>query len=145
MKNVILSVFGLIILIACDSKKATTESNNSPKSLNGSWELNYITFTRLPVNELYANKKPVINFNIAEQKVNGNNGCNSFTGMVLSVTPGQIMFDENFAATKMFCEGQGEAVFTEAFKKTKGFFFSDGGNTLHLTDGDIDVMRLTKK
>jgi len=145
MKKIILFAFAIVTTMACDSKKAVADSGSNPASLNGSWELTYITGTRTDVNALYANKKPMINFNVSESKVNGNTGCNSFSGMILSVSAGKIVFDENMAMTKMFCEGQGETVFTENVKKVKAFSFSDGGNTLHLTNGDIDVMRLTKK
>lgn len=145
MNRIILLVLAIASLGACDSKKAAADSGNDPASLNGSWELNYITGTRVTAEQLYINKKPMISFNVSESKVNGNTGCNSFTGMIGSVSPGKITFDENMAMTKMFCEGQGETVFLDNIKKVKAFSFSDGGNTLHLTNGDIDVMRLVKK
>lgn len=145
MKNLILLAIAIVSFGACDSKKATVGSANDPASLNGSWELTYITGTRLGVNDLYADRKPMINFNISESKVNGNTGCNSFTGTIAGVSAGKITFDENMAMTKMFCEGQGEPVFTDNIKQVKAYSFSDNGNTLHLTNGDYDLMRLTKK
>ncbi len=130
---------------ACDSKKATADVGNNPDLLNGAWELNYITGTRLTVNDLYADKKPMINFNIKESRVNGNTGCNSFTGMVSSVSVGKIAFDEAMAMTKMYCEGQGETVFMDNFKKVNAFSITDNGKTLHLMMGEIDRMRFEKK
>jgi heat shock protein HslJ len=145
MKKFLLFFAVTISMVSCDSKKAAADPGNNPVSLNGSWELNYITGTRVTASELYANKKPMINFNVSESKVNGNTGCNSFTGMITSISAGEIVFDENMAMTKMFCEGQGETVFLDNIRKVKAFSLSDNGSTLHLTNGDIDVMRLTKK
>lgn len=145
MKKLILILAAIATVIACDSKKAVVDSADSPTSLNGSWELNYITGTRLAVSELYANKKPMVNFNIAESKVNGNTGCNSFTGMITSARAGKIIFDESMAMTKMYCEGQGETVFMDNMKKVKGYSITDEGKTLHLKTGDTDLMRFEKK
>ena len=145
MKKIIILAITITTLVACNSKKIVSDPGTDPASLNGSWELTYIAGTRAAVNELYANKKPLVNFNLSESIANGNTGCNSFTGKIGSLSPGKITFDENMAMTKMFCEGQGETVFLDNVKKIKAFSFSENGNTLHLTNGDIDLMRLTKK
>jgi heat shock protein HslJ len=130
---------------ACDSKKATADVGNNPNLLNGAWEFNYITGTRLTVNDLYADKKQMINFNIKESRVNANKGCNSFTGMVSSVSVGEITFDEAMAMTKMYCEGHGDSVFMDNFKKVNAFSITDNGKILHLMIDDINRMRFEKK
>lgn len=132
-------------VIGCESKKSTTQVINTPASLNGTWELNYITGTRVAVNELYTMKKPMLTFNISANKINGNTGCNIFNGMISKITPGKITFDENLAMTRMYCDGDGERVFTDNFQKIDGFSVTGNGKILHLMMGDIDLMRLEKK
>ena len=145
--NTILLLFAVFAFAAvgCESKKSAVDTRNTPASLNGTWELNYITGTRLAVNDLYTLKKPMLTFNINESKVNGNTGCNIFNGMISDITPGKIVFDKNMAMTRMYCDGDGEKVFTENFQKVDGFSITDNGKTLHLMMGDIDLMRLQKK
>lgn len=145
-KNTILLFVVLAIVVSsCESKKSATEVSNAPASLEGTWALNYITGTRLSVDELYTMKKPMLTFNIKESKVNGNTGCNIFNGMISNITPGKITFDENMAMTRMYCDGDGEKVFIENFQKINGFSITDNGKTLHLMMGDIDLIRLQKK
>ncbi|SCY00986.1 META domain-containing protein [Flavobacterium caeni] len=144
MKNLtIIGVF-LVVLMACGSKKTAVVAGNDPKLLNGAWELTYVAGNQA-ADQLYSRKKPVLNFNTEESKVNGNTGCNSFTGGILSVGVGEIRFDDQMAMTKMFCEGQGENVFLENLRKVKTFSLTDNNQTLSLTDGSIEVMRLIKK
>ncbi|MFT3793250.1 META domain-containing protein [Flavobacterium sp.] len=134
-------------LVSCDAKKSATDAVEAdPASLNGSWELTYMTRTRQEVNYLYPDKKPFLSFNTKESKVSGSTGCNSFTGSISSMSDGEIRFDaENLAMTKMFCEGEGEGVFLQNMKMVDKFNFSDDGKTLHLISGDIDAMRFTKR
>ncbi|HMI06006.1 MAG TPA: META domain-containing protein [Flavobacterium sp.] len=129
------------ILASCNSS-IPTEAN--PQSLNGTWELNYIGLTRLEAKDLYPNKKPAITFNTTENKVNGNTGCNSFFGSLKSVDAHKIQFDQ-LGMTKMFCEGDGEKIFTENLNKVETWSITDKGKTLHLTTKDFDLMRFTKK
>lgn len=145
MKKVLIIAAIAIGLTACDTKKAVADSGNDPKLLNGAWELTYISGATMGADQLYPNKKPLINFNIIESKVNGNTGCNSFTGEILSIRPGEISFDDNMVMTRMFCEGQGETVFVNNLKSVKAFRLIDEGKTLQLTNGKTDVMRLARK
>ena len=70
--------------IACKSTKnpaaATAATTSDPSKLNGTWELNYIAGSSMDFKDLYPNKKPMITFQVAEGKVNGNTGCNTFIG-----------------------------------------------------------------
>ncbi len=139
-----LAVTGM--LFACDAKKSTTEAaeGTPASSLDGNWELTYVSGSKMEFNNLFPDRKPFILFNTKESKVSGNTGCNSFTGMLSSISSGKIRFDENMAMTKMFCQGEGESVFTEQLKQVNSFDISDDG-ILHLTHDGDDIMRLSKK
>ena len=147
MRNLILILAAFCwLLVSCDAKKPTSNAVDKPEMLNGSWEVNYLATSTMAVNDLYRDKKPFMLFNIKESKVSGNTGCNSFTGNIISMSNGQIRFDDSMVMTRIFCEGGGENVFVENMKAVQGFSFSDDGKTLHLTAKDgQDVMRLAKK
>lgn len=141
----LLKILVVATVFGCASQKDAA-SGPAPEALNGSWELNYIGNTKLHAAQLYQDRKPFLNFNIKESKLSGNTGCNSFTGMISSMSAGEIRFDtEHMAMTKMFCEGGGETAFLDNFKAVKRFKISEDGKTLSLTDGSTDLMRLAKK
>ncbi len=112
-------------------------------TLEGSWELNYISGRRIAFEGLYPDRKPFINFDPAQKRVSGNTSCNSFTGPY-TVIGRSITFSESMAMTRMACPGEGEAAFLDMLKKVNAFSLSDG-NTLTLLIGDIAVMRFSKK
>lgn len=147
MKNIILSsiiIIGLALLVACESSKRNSSSTTSGNaSLNGSWELNYITGPRIAFDGLYPGRKPVITFNTADTSFSGNTGCNNFRGQLIS-EGNNISFTNDIALTKMFCEGQGENVFIETLKKVNRFTITND-TTLTFIMGDVDMMRFSKK
>jgi len=113
------------------------------EALNGTWELNYITGPRIAFDGLYPEKKPTITFDVANNKISGNTGCNNFNGK-LNMDGNKINFNDPMAMTRMMCQGQGETTFLETLKKINTWSVSDG-NTLNLIMGDIAMMRFTKK
>jgi heat shock protein HslJ len=140
MKNFFILVFFSCILISCKCKK-----DDSLSKLEGNWELNYIADPTTSFDVLYPNKKPAINFNVKENHVSGNNGCNSFNGK-LSVTGNKIDFTQPMAVTKMMCmNGKGEQVFMSALPQVTSYDITDDGKTLNFISGDIATMRFTKK
>lgn len=147
MKNIILSsiiIIGLALLVACESSKRNSSSTTSGNaSLNGSWELNYITGPRIAFDGLYPGRKPVITFNTADTSFSGNTGCNNFRGRLIS-EGNNISFTNDIALTKMFCEGQGENVFIETLKKVNRFTITND-TTLTFIMGDVDMMRFSKR
>ena len=101
-------VFFCLILTACDSAKSTS---NTTTSIEGTWELNYITGPKIAFEGLYPNKKPTIIFDIKENKVYGNNSCNQYFG-TLKVDGNKINFkDAKMGMTMMACPGEGEKVY----------------------------------
>jgi len=136
-------VFLGVIFISCNASKV--QKNNSVSTLEGTWELNYITGPRIAFDGLYPNKKPTIHFDLKENRVSGNNSCNSFNGK-LSVTGNKIDFNQPMAVTKMMClNGQGEQVFMSTLPKITSYDITDDGKTLNFISGDIAMMRFTKK
>lgn len=140
MKHLLFSLL-LLSFLSCNNSKKIAKAD--PDQLDGTWVLNYISGPRIAFEGLYPNKKPQIVFTVADKRVSGNTGCNSFSGPLV-IDGSKISFDQPMAMTKMACPGEGEMVFMETLKKVNTYSVS-GGNTLNLIMGDIAVMRFSKK
>jgi len=152
MKKIILILACIAVFTSsCNStKSSTTDENttatkeNNLSGLDGIWELNYISGTKIAFEGLYPDKKPFLSFNTKDGRVSGNSGCNSFTGS-MSVSNSYLHLDDSMAMTKMFCPGNGESNFLDGLKKINGYSISDEGKTLNLLSGDVAIMRFEKK
>ncbi|HWS59574.1 MAG TPA: META domain-containing protein [Flavobacterium sp.] len=114
-------------------------------SLEGTWELNYITGPRIAFDGLYPDKKPTITFDLKENKVAGNNSCNQYFG-TLKVDGSKINFkDAKMGMTMMACPGEGEKVYMNTLEKIDSYSISEDGKTLNFIMGDIAMMRFEKK
>lgn len=144
MKKFILMSFVLCgFLIACKSTKNMASNKPAdPAKLNGTWELNYITSSRMPFKDLYPDKIPTITFNVSEGKINGNTGCNTFLG-TFKVNGSSIDLSSPLALTRMACPGAGENVFVETLKKANTYNIE--GKTLSLMENGTETMRFGKK
>ncbi len=109
-------------------------------NLEGTWQLDYLASPGESFEELYANKKPTITFNLAEKKISGNSSCNNYFG-TFTVEEENIRFGE-IGSTRMFCQGNGESVFFENLKKVNKF--SVQGDQLTFITGDIAIMRFKR-
>ena len=126
-----------------DENNRVDASSDSSK-LAGTWELNYITGSRIAFGGLYPNKKPTITFDVVNNSVSGNTSCNNFSGQ-LKVTGNKIDFTGPIAMTKMMCQdGKGENVFVETLKKVNTYTISNG-TSLNFIQDDMVVMRFSKK
>lgn len=144
MKRIFTLIFFSSILISCNVFKC--KKKDVVSKLDGTWELNYITGPRIAFDGLYPNKKPTIVFDGKENRVSGNNSCNSYTGKL--ITDGsKIDFTQPMAMTKMMCldNSQGEQVFMNTLQKITSYNISEDGKTLNFISGDIAMMRFTKK
>ncbi|MBE8722352.1 META domain-containing protein [Sphingobacterium pedocola] len=110
-------------------------------SLDGTWELDYISGARIAFDVLYPNKKPTITFDTATNKVSGNSSCNSYSGAV-TLDGNAIKFGP-LASTKMACPGNGESTFFQTLDKVNTYSINE--NTLTFIMGDIAIMRFQKK
>ncbi len=143
MRKIILSLTIICLaFISCNAGKTIT---GKTASLDGTWELNYITGPRIAFGGLYPNKKPTIVFDLKENRVSGNASCNSYSGK-LNVDGNKISFKEPIAVTKMMClDGQGESVYLSTLEKIDSYSISEDGKTLNFIMGDIAMMRFEKK
>ncbi|MEO7049396.1 MAG: META domain-containing protein [Ferruginibacter sp.] len=147
MKKFMLFAFvTCIILTACESTKNTTTASPATEvaALNGTWELNYITGPRIAFNGLYPNKKPTIIFDIANKRIGGNAGCNSYGGE-LNAQAGKIDFSGPLFSTQMACvEGMlGETTYLQMLKRVNAFNVTD--TTLNFMAGNLVLMRFSKR
>ncbi len=143
MKTIILT-FAIFCLafIACDSTKSVT---NTTATLDGTWELNYISGPRIAFGGLYPNMKPTINFNVKEKKVSGNNSCNQYFGALL-LDGNKINFkDAKMGMSMMACQGSGETTYMKTLEKIDSYSISEDGKILNFIMGDIAMMRFEKK
>lgn len=140
-KNILVLTVLCLAFVSCNSAK-TAISNTT--SLEGTWELNYITGPRIAFEGLYPNTKPTITFNLKESNVSGSNSCNRYTGK-LNVEGNKISFKDPMAMTKMFCPGEGENIYMATLQKIDYYSISEDGKTLNFIMGDIAMMRFEKK
>jgi heat shock protein HslJ len=111
------------------------------ESLNGTWELNYISGPKIAFDALYPDKKPFISFNFSVKELMGNTSCNGFSSKY-SIDRNQIHFADALK-TMIFCEGGGEETFLNMLKKVNRYSLND--NTLTFLTDDVAVMRFAKK
>ncbi|OXA88718.1 META domain-containing protein [Flavobacterium hercynium] len=144
MKKSIIAIFLLgAVMVSCNVFKCKKEA--SAATLAGTWELNYVTGPRIAFDGLYPNKKPVITFDLKENRVSGNSSCNSFSGQ-FTVDGNKVDLTQPMMMTKMMCgDGQGEQVFMSTLQKADTYAITEDGKTLNLISGDIATMRFTRK
>lgn len=138
--NVLLFVFFLALFISsCSTVKNTRTTDNLS---NATWELEYISGTRIAFEGLYPNKKPQITFNTTTNEVSGTSSCNGY--MAKYTSDGKaISFGEPEPTTMMFCEGRGEQSFLQMIKKVNNYSI-DNDAKLNLNIGEVPMMRFKK-
>ena len=139
----LVTVTAFFVLGACNNKIYPIAPNELG-TLEGTWELNYVSAPGSNPDSLYRDKKPFISFNTSDSKVTGNTGCNNFSGTFTGTPAQKISFSEAMISTRMACPGSGEQLFFSTLKKVNAYTITDG-STLNLIMGDIAVMRFTKK
>lgn len=140
MKKLALFIaFICIGLVSCSTTKTATKTS----SLEGTWELNYITGSRIAFDGLYPEKKPTIKFDLATNKIAGNNSCNQYFGALI-VDGNKINFkDAKMGMTMMACQGNGDAVYMDTLNKIESYTITDNGKTLNFLIGNVVMMRFT--
>lgn len=132
--NVLTLLEGTTVLAKFEAK------SNQVAEISGQWELDYIQSTNNSTEDLYANKKPTISFDTAALKFSGNSSCNNYFGTFK--IDGYNLNLSSVGATKMACPGEGEAQYLNVLSKVNRFAID--GESLHLLNGDIAVMRFNK-
>lgn len=143
MKKIILALPLLCLaFLACNSTQSVLKTTNT---LEGSWQLNYITGPRITFDGLYPNKKPTMTFDLAANKVSGNNSCNTYFGNLIFDGLKINFKDAKMGMTMMACQGEGENVYMRTLEKIDSYSISDDGKTLNFNMGDITMMRFEKQ
>nr|WP_315150248.1 META domain-containing protein [uncultured Flavobacterium sp.] len=143
MKNLILVL--AVSCLALMSCKSSQSSMKTTASLDGTWQLNYITGPRIAFDGLYPDKKPTISFDLKENKVSGNNSCNQYFG-TLKIDGNKINFkDAKMGMTMMACPGNGENVYMKTLEKIEAYTLSKDGKILNFMMGEVEMMRFEKK
>jgi len=143
MKIKLILLFAVSLMASCKCTKSSTSDKTA--SLEGTWQLDYISGPRIAFEGLYPNDKPSLVFDLKENKVSGKNSCNSYSGAV-KLEGNTISFDQaGMITTKMFCDGEGEKIYMSTLNKINSYSVSNDGKTLNLLSGDISLMRFNKK
>jgi heat shock protein HslJ len=136
-KSIILIVLICMIFSSCTTSKPVMKT----ASIEGTWELNYITGPRIAFDGLYPNKKPTIVFDSKENKIAGNNSCNQYFGTLI-LDGVKINFkDAKMGMTMMACGGNGDSVYMDTLAKIESYTITDEGKTLNFLTGNVVMMR----
>ena len=136
------SILFLLLLTGIIFSACSTSKQASFKELfNTTWELEYITGSRIAFNGLYPNKKPQITFDETTNQVSGTASCNGYTAPY-TINKNNITFGEPGPTTMMYCEGGGEQAFLEMMRKVTSFSIEN--DRLSLIVDDLPVMRFKK-
>jgi heat shock protein HslJ len=125
--------------VSCTTSKSTVEK----ASLEGAWELNYITGPKIVFDGLYPGKKPTIIFDMKSIRISGNNSCNQYFGTLLADGDKINFKDAKLGMTMMACEGNGDAVYMDTLNKIERYTITDDGKTLNFLLGNVVMMRFT--
>ena len=135
MKKITFIVITLtLILNSCGAGK-----DSSVVLFSSTWELDYISGTRIAFEGLFPDKKPQITFNPVSNEVSGNAGCNGY-GSTYTLNGNTITFGEPNPTTMMYCEGGGEAAFLQMIQKVTAYNI-DADGKLNLLVNDVPMMR----
>jgi heat shock protein HslJ len=135
----LLITFICMVFISCTTKKAVVKTT----SLEGTWQLNYITGPRIAFEGLFPDKKPTIVFDVQNNKVSGNNSCNQYFGALILEGQKINFKDAKMGMTMMACEGNGDSLYMETLNKIESYTISEDGKTLNFMLGNIEMMRFT--
>jgi heat shock protein HslJ len=138
-KCTLISVFTfLLIFSSCGSSK-----NAAQEALfNTLWELEYMSGPRIAFEGLFPNKKPQITFHKETGEVSGSGSCNGYASK-FTLNGKALTFGEQYPTTMMFCDGGGEAQFTQTIKKVDSYSIDSEGK-LNLFIRDVPFLRFKK-
>lgn len=107
-------------------------------ALEGQWELDYLSGPRIA---LQWRKKPTLNFNLAEKKISGFDGCNRMMGSFSVGENNGIRFSQ-IAGTMMACPDNNADFFLNQFDKITRFRIVNG--KLELLSGEGLLIRMKR-
>ena len=89
----------LTLIFACQVKKEQTKNTDTNK-LHDIWALTEINGEKYT--DDMASRRPLLEINVGEKRINGNDGCNSMFGQLETLTQDSISFGA-IGSTKMMC------------------------------------------
>ena len=135
MKRLPFLVLALTFLLSsCGAGK-----DSSVVLFGSTWELEYISGTRIAFTGLFPDKKPQLTFNPVSNEVFGNAGCNGY-GSTYTLNGNTLIFGEPNPTTMMYCEGGGETAFLQMIQKVTAFNI-DADGKLNLLVDEVPMMR----
>jgi len=140
MKKVLLFMMSLPVVLgmmaSCSDSKADVQK------LNGKW-----TIVEVNGMKVETEKMPYIEFNMAENKVHGNAGCNMFNTVIKPDAQNSSAFTMNqAAATMMACPNMDvESKIFRTFESVKGVKGDKDPNKMLLTDASGNTLLVLKK
>lgn len=114
------------------TKDTKTEAKAGKPTLHGSWVLEKIYGAKEPFKILFPTKTPNITFDLKENTVSGNNGCNSYNGPFR--LKNGVLTISDLMSTRMFCEGVKEQLFMTTLKMTNSYKIDENGKLILLLD-----------
>jgi META domain len=96
----------------------------------------------ISIDAMYPDKKPLISFDLVQNEVNGNTGCNPFSSK-MSIDGSKLTIFKPYAMATTVCNGEGEKVFLDILKSVTSYSVSH--NDVLTCTGDAVVMRFTRK
>lgn len=112
---------------------------NPAFALEGEWELDYLSGPRIA---LQWKNQPTLNFNLAENKISGFDGCNRMMGSFTLSENNGIRFSQ-IAGTMMACPDNNADFFLNQFDKIRRFRIVNG--KLELLSGAGLLIRMKRK
>jgi heat shock protein HslJ len=135
----------IIITSTFFSCNSTRETTKKVTSLEGIWELDYISGPRIAFSSLYPNRKPTITFDLKVNRFSGNSSCNNYNG-ILNESNSTISFKEPIVATRMMCPDiQGENIYMSMLNKIDAYSITEEGRVLNFIKNEVILMRFVKK
>jgi heat shock protein HslJ len=143
MKNSILTslLISLFLFSACCSTKTDNVKESKANIYNTTWELEYISGTRIAFEGLFPETKPTLILNEQQLTYGGNTGCNGYTGS-FEMKNNVILYGQT-TKTMRYCEGGGEEAFLGMLKRANKPVIDSEGKLLMMMD-DIPMMRFKK-
>src|SRR5690606_7690416 len=102
-----------------------------------------LSTTTQPLEKIFPDERPHLDFDMASKKVSGYSGCNQINAQIIQPSDNKISFGP-IASTRMACRIEGEPIFLKAMESINRFNISKDQKTLTLFRGDLLIMRFER-
>ncbi|MGY6562508.1 MAG: META domain-containing protein [Luteibaculaceae bacterium] len=106
--------------------------DNSSVTLEGNWRLSKLEGGKKPLELLFPNGFPDITFDLDQQRISGNNGCNSYFGKFkANIAEGDFALQGPLGATRMYCEEVADDLFMQILENVTRFDIQENQLTVY--------------